>query len=296
MKPQEFNALCEMLKKSSGLVLSQDKQYLLESRLAPVAKKFKYDSVAALVSSWHSSRERSLENEILEVMTINESFFFRDKTPFDNFENVMLPHLLESKKGQKHIRIWSGAASTGQEAYSLSMILKEHAAKLEGWRVEIVGTDLCSEALEKAKSGLYSQFEVQRGMPVKYLVKNFKQVGSMWQLDAKIRSTVQFRQFNLMNSFTMLGRFDIIFLRNVLIYFDKETKADILKRLEKQTNSECFLVLGASETLVGLNDQFKPVKDVRGLYKFTTEQKATLGMQGRAQTIVPKTAAGFQKV
>ncbi len=295
MKLQEFNALCEMLKKSSGLVLTQDKQYLLESRLAPVAKKFKYDSVAALLSGWNSSRERSLENEILEAMTINESFFFRDKTPFDNFENIMLPHLLESKKRQKHIRIWSGAASTGQEAYSLSMILKEHAAELEGWRVEIVGTDLCSEALEKAKSGLYSQFEVQRGMPVKYLVKNFKQVGSMWQIDAKIRSSVQFRHFNLMNSFTMLGRFDIIFLRNVLIYFDKETKADILQRIEKQTNSECFLVLGASETLVGLNDHFKLVQDVRGLYKYEAAQKATLGEPNTTLNSMPKAANGFQK-
>lgn len=271
MLPNEFNALRDMLKKTSGLVLTDDKQYLIESRLAPVAKKLKFPTMEALVSEWRRTQDKTIQNHIVEAMTINESFFFRDKTPFDNFENVILPSLQESKKTQKHIRIWSAAASTGQEAYSLAMIMKEHAADLDGWRIEIIGTDLSSEALEKAKSGLYSQFEVQRGMPVKYLVKNFKQVGSMWQIDSNMRSKVQFRQFNLMNSFSILGRFDVIFCRNVLIYFDKDTKKDILQRMEKQTTSECFLTLGASETLVGLNEGFKPVAGTRSLYKINTQ-------------------------
>lgn len=283
MTPKDFNALQEMLKTSSGLVLTEDKQYLLESRLAPVAKKLKYDSVDLLLADWTRTKEKTLQNHIIEAMTINESFFFRDKTPFDHFENIMLPSLIKNKK-TKHIRIWSGAASTGQEAYSLSMILKEQAHQLAGWRIEIIGTDLCSEALEKAKSGLYSQFEVQRGMPVKYLVKNFKQVGSMWQLDSTIRSTVQYRQFNLMNSFAILGRFDVIFLRNVLIYFGKETKADILKRMEKQTNPGCFLVLGASETLVGLNQTFKPVDKVRGLYQIEDSLAKLNPLQSKSTT------------
>lgn len=277
MRPSEFNTLKEMLKTSSGFVLTDDKQYLLESRLAPLAKKCQYESVDALISDWCRTKQTSLQNQIIEAMTINESFFFRDKSPFDNFENHILPHLLESNKNQKKIRIWSAAASSGQEAYSLAMILKEHAPKLAGWNIDIIGTDLCSEALEKAKAGLYSQFEVQRGMPIQYLVKNFKQVGSMWQINSDIRSMVQYRQFNLMNSFTLLGRFDVIFIRNVLIYFDKETKANILSRMEKQTNSECFLVLGASETLVNLNKNFKSVPDVRGLYKFDAESAAAIG-------------------
>lgn len=271
MTPRDFDYLRTLLKSASGLVLTDDKQYLIESRLMPVAKKLKFENIDGMVAELRRSEASSLKNQIVEAMTINESFFFRDKTPFDNFENVMLPKLLETKKAQKHLRIWSAAASTGQEAYSLSMILQEHAAELEGWRVEIIGTDLCSEALEKAKSGLYSQFEVQRGMPVKYLVKNFKQVGSMWQVSSKIRSTVQYRQFNLLNSFNLLGRFDIIFCRNVLIYFDKETKADILNRMAKQTNPDCYLVLGASETLVGLNESFENIKETRGLYKIKGE-------------------------
>lgn len=271
MKPSEFNSLRDMLNKESGLVLSEDKQYLVESRLGPVAKKLEYKDVATMVSEWHSGKKASLQNQIVEAMTINESFFFRDKTPFDNFKDYTLPNLIKSKATSKHIRIWSAAASTGQEAYSLAMILNEHKHLLQGWRIEIIGTDLCSEALAKAKSGLYSQFEVQRGMPVTYLVKNFKQIGTMWQLDSNITSMVQFRQFNLMNSFTGLGKFDVIFCRNVLIYFNRETKSDILKRMEAQCNNGCHLVLGASETLVGLNGNYTPVANARGLYEHNRE-------------------------
>lgn len=271
MTPNDFLALREMLKTESGLVLTEDKQYLLESRLSPLVKKHGFTSVQDLVQKWRRGADKALQSRIVEAMTINESFFFRDKSPFDNFENHMLKDLIERNKTSRHIRIWSAAASTGQEAYSLAMILKEYATELQGWKIEIIGTDLCSDALEKAKTGIYSQFEVQRGMPVKYLVKNFKQIGTMWQINEPLRSMVQFRQFNLMNNFSLFGRFDIIFLRNVLIYFDKETKTDILQRMEKQVNKQCFLVLGASETLVGLNEAFKPVDGVRGLYKIDTQ-------------------------
>lgn len=294
MKPRDFDYLRTLLKSASGLVLTDDKQYLIESRLLPVAKKLKFETIDAMVDELRRSEATTLKNQIVEAMTINESFFFRDKTPFDNFENIMLPKLIEAKKAQKHIRIWSAAASTGQEAYSLSMILKEHAAELEGWRIEIIGTDLCSEALEKAKAGVYSQFEVQRGMPVKYLVKNFKQVGSMWQINSNIRSTVQYRQFNLLNSFNLLGRFDIIFCRNVLIYFDKETKSDIISRMAKQTNPNCYLVLGASETLVGLNDSFGTVPDVRGLYQIKEQasSKPVVAPISRPASSTPQAGTG----
>lgn len=288
MTPSDFEAVREMLKQESGLVLNDDKQYLLESRLAPIAKKLKFNSVAELVSAWRKTADRSMAAQIIEAMTINESFFFRDKTPFDNFENHMLPEILERNREKRTLRIWSAAASTGQEAYSLAMILKEHSEKLQGWKVEILGTDLCSEALEKAKAGIYSQFEVQRGMPVKYLVKNFEQNGTMWQLKPEIRAMANFRQFNLMKNFAIFGKFDIIFIRNVLIYFDKDTKADILHRAEKQTNPGCFLVLGASETLVGLNQSFKPVGGVRGLYQIAetaghTTSKPAGTMPARAE-------------
>ena len=267
MTPIEFDALRKMLKSESGLVLTDDKQYLIETRLEPVAKQLEYESVKALITKWHLTQDMNLQSQIVQAMTINESFFFRDNTPFENFKSVMLPFILKHKK-TKHLRIWSAAAATGQEAYSLAMMIKEQARELEGWKVDIVATDLCEEALEKARKGLYSQFEVQRGMPVKYLVKNFTQDGSMWQINDDIRSKIQFRKLNLLDSFSLLGRFDIIFCRNVLIYFDKPTKQDILARMEKQSSPDCFLVLGASETLVGgLNEAFKPVKKVRGLYQ-----------------------------
>ena len=276
MTPNDFNALRAMLKTTSGLVLNDDKQYLIESRLGPVAKKLKFDSVDALVAKWRSG-DLAVQNHIVEAMTINESFFFRDKTPFDNFKDIILPNLIEAKKDSRQLRIWSAAASTGQEAFSLAMILQEQKHKLEGWRIDILGTDLSSAALEKAKTGLYSQFEVQRGMPVTYLVKNFKQMGSMWQLDPKIVSMVQYKQFNLLKPFTMFGLFDVIFCRNVLIYFDKETKADILNRMEKQGNPGCYLVLGASETLVGLNNAYAPVDNVRGLYELPEKDTQKTG-------------------
>ena len=275
MTPNDFDFLREMLKKSSGLVLSDEKQYLIESRLAPVVKKLNHDSLESMVAELRRNSSSMLKNQIVEAMTINESFFFRDKVPFDNFENTMLPKLIEQNAKTKQIRIWSAAASTGQEAYSLAMMLNEHKEKLQGWRIEIIGTDLCSEALEKAKSGVYSQFEVQRGMPVKYLVKNFEQTGSIWHISPHIRSMVKFRQFNLLDSFSVLGRFDIIFCRNVLIYFDKDTKSDILSRMSKQANPSCYLVLGASETLVGISKDFDRVEDHRGLYAFVDTKKST---------------------
>lgn len=284
MTPSEFNSLRDMLKKESGLVLSDDKQYLVESRLGPVAKRLEYKDVATMVADWYASKKPNLQNQIVEAMTINESFFFRDKTPFDNFKDITLPGLIEQKARTRHIRIWSAAASTGQEAYSLAMILNEHKHLLEGWRIEILGTDLCSEALAKAKSGLYSQFEVQRGMPVTYLVKNFKQVGTMWQLDPSITSMVKFSQFNLMNSFASLGKFDVIFCRNVLIYFDRDTKADILSRMENQSNPGCHLVLGASETLVGLNSKYSQINSARGLYEFSNSEPADRAISTAANT------------
>lgn len=274
MTPNDFNYLREMLKETSGLVLSEDKKYLIESRLMPIAKKINFDSISSMVSELQRSKSTDLKNKIVEAMTINESFFFRDKVPFDNFKKVMLPKLLETNATTKHIRIWSAAASTGQEAYSLAMILREHKKELEGWRVDIIGTDICSQALEKAKSGLYSQFEVQRGMPVNYLVQNFKQNGTTWQINPNIISMVQYRQFNLLNNYTILGRFDIIFCRNVLIYFDKDTKKDIISRMAKQANPNCFLVLGSSETLVGMDSGFEAYESVRSLYAIKSKQKS----------------------
>src|SRR5690606_29202065 len=169
-----------------------------------------------------------------------------DKSPFDQFRTVMLPALLSARQNDKRLRIWSAAASTGQEAYSLAMILDEFSARLAGWKIEIVGTDLAETVLEKARKGVYSQFEVQRGLPAPMLLRHFNQIGESWQISDHIRSKVTFKQLNLLSDFNLLGRFDIIYCRNVLIYFDAVRKTDILTRMARILAPDGFMTLGAS--------------------------------------------------
>lgn len=267
MTPAEFDYLRDMLKQRSGLVLGEEKRYLLESRLMPVAREEGMESLSELVSALQKPDGESLRTKTTQAMTINESFFYRDKTPFENFRNIMVPAMLASPRAaSRTLRIWCAASSTGQEPYSLAIEMKEMAAKLSGWNIEIVATDLSEEVLEKAKSGLYSQFEVQRGLPIQLMVKYFQQTGSLWQIDSSIRSMVNYKHFNLLDDYTVLGTFDIIFCRNVLIYFDPETKTDMLARMAKRLRPDGYLVLGAAETVIGISDDFKPVTDARGLY------------------------------
>ena len=265
MTPLDYDYLRKLLKDRSGLVLSAEKQYLVESRLTPVARKAGLASLGELVTKLRSSNER-LVVDVVEAMTTNESFFYRDKIPFDHFATTIVPGLLAARAKERRLRIWCAAASTGQEPYSLAMCLKEMKDKLSGWRVDILGTDLSNEVLEKARAGVYSQFEVQRGLPIKMLVKHFSQVGDTWQISPEIRAMVQFRPLNLLADFAHLGGFDVVFCRNVLIYFDQETKIGVLNRIARLLGQDGFLVLGAAETVVGLTDAFKPLQDKRGLY------------------------------
>ncbi len=265
MTPTEVEFLGKFLKERSGLVLIGDKSYLIESRLLPVARKHNMPSLSALMQHLRTGNP-SLESEVVEAMTTNETFFFRDKLPFDLFSEIMLPHMQKARATQRRLRIWCAACSTGQEPYSLAMLLEEAAEKFPGWNFEILATDLSGEVLTKAKSGRFSQFEVQRGLPIQMLVKNFEQVGDMWEVSPKIKSKVQFRPVNLLRDFSPFGSFDIVFCRNVLIYFDEPTKMDVLNRLAGALAPDGFLVLGAAETVVGLCDRFKSVPDKRGLY------------------------------
>jgi chemotaxis protein methyltransferase CheR len=266
MSPAEYDYLRQFLKSRSGLVLSNEKQYLIESRLLPVARKAGLQSIAALVAKLKEPRETVLAEAVVEAMTTNESFFYRDKTPFEHFTQMMMPELLKARASQKKIRIWCAAASTGQEPYTLAMCLKEMESKLAGWRIEILGTDISNEVLDRAKAGTYTQFEVQRGLPIQLLLKYFTQQGESWTISPQLRSMVQWKKFNLLDSFAGFGQFDIVFCRNVLIYFDQATKVDILGRIAKTMAPDGFLVLGAAETVVGLTDAFKPAPDRRGLY------------------------------
>jgi len=267
--PSDYEFLRKLLKERSGLDLSADKQYLVESRLVPLARRVGLAGIPEVVQKMRSGAE-VLITEVVEAMTTNETFFFRDKIPFDHLRETVLPALLQSRASRRSLRIWSAASSTGQEPYSIAMCLKEAAQALSGWRIEIVATDLSQEVLEKSKAGIYSQFEVQRGLPIQMLVKHFTQMGELWQLNADIRGMVQHRQLNLLQDFSHLGRFDVIFCRNVLIYFDQETKAGIFERLSRVLEPDGMLMLGAAESVVGITDAFRPYPDRRGLYQTNT--------------------------
>jgi chemotaxis protein methyltransferase CheR len=266
MTPQDYDFIRKLLRERSGLVLSAEKQYLVESRLLPVVRKAGLTSLAELVIALKAVPHAALSATVVEAMTTNESFFFRDKLPFENFRDFIMPALLQGRAQERHIRIWCAAAATGQEPYSLAMALKEMSAKLNGWTVEIFSTDISQAALEKAKAGLYSQFEVQRGLPIQMLVKYFTQVGDHWQIAPEIRAMVTYRHFNLLHDFAAFGQFDVIFCRNVLIYFDQETKIAVLNRLARSIRHDGYLMLGAAETVVGLTTAFKPTPDHRGVY------------------------------
>jgi chemotaxis protein methyltransferase CheR len=265
--PLDYDFLRKCLKERAGLVLSADKQYLVESRLLPVARRAGHANLGELVAALKAARETELMTAVVEAMMTNESFFFRDKTPFDHFRLTIMPALIAARKGRRSIRVWCAAASTGQEPYSLAMCLKEMEREIAGWRIDIVATDLSNEVLDKARAGIYSQFEIQRGLPIQLLIKHFTQIGELWRIAPDIRAMVRYRQLNLLADFSQLGMFDLIFCRNVLIYFDQPTKIDVLNRLARVTAHDGYLVLGAAETVVGLTDRFKMVADKRGLYQ-----------------------------
>jgi chemotaxis protein methyltransferase CheR len=264
--PLDYEFLRKLLRERSGLDLSSEKQYLVESRLIPLARRAGLSGLAELVQKIKAGSS-TLTTEVVEAMTTNETFFFRDKIPFDHLRETILPAILQTHARRRSLRIWCAASSTGQEPYSIAMCLKEIAPALAGWRVEILATDLSQGVLEKARAGIFSQFEVQRGLPIQMLVKHFTQVGELWQLNADIRAMVQHRQLNLLQDFSHLGTFDVVFCRNVLIYFDHETKASIFDRVAKVLEPDGVLLLGAAESVVGISDAFKAYPEKRGLYR-----------------------------
>jgi len=289
MTPPDYDYLRKLLREHSGLDLSDDKQYLIESRLLPLWRNSGLSGISELVQKMKAGSP-SITTQVVEAMTTNETFFFRDKVPFEHFRNLIMPEILRTRAGHRTVRIWCAAGSTGQEPYSLAMSLKEMGAALAGWRIEILATDLSQEVLEKSKAGLYSQFEVQRGLPIQMLVKYFTQTGEFWQINADIRAMVQHRQLNLLRDFSQLGMFDVIFCRNVLIYFDQDTKIDIFNRLARATGSDGYLVLGAAETVVGLTNVFRPYPERRGLYR-PHDWRATPSRASAVGMVAPKTFA-----
>ncbi len=269
MNSQDFEFVAQLLRKRAGIVLTGDKMYLLESRLAPLARKEGLPSIDDLIHVVRSRREERLITSVVDVMTTNETFFFRDKTPFEHLKDAIFPLLANARRGGR-IRIWCAACSTGQEPYSIAMMLDQTPMLTGGVPVEIVATDISDRCLERARQGLFTQFEVQRGLPIQMLMHYFTQQDDHWRVSERIRQQVTFKKQNLIEPNYALGKFDIVFCRNVLIYFDGPTKSEVLDRMAQQMNPGGFLMLGASESVVGLSTAFEATQDRRGLYKLSS--------------------------
>lgn len=267
MQSSEFQFLAELLKRRSGLQLTDDKVYLIESRLLPITRAHNLADLSALCAELRLRPTEALLVEVTEAMTTNESSFFRDIKPYDCLRNILLPRVMAAKT-DKTIRIWSAACSTGQEPYSIAISLQEDAAKMAGWQSEIVATDLAQKVIDKAKAGIYSQFEAQRGLPIKLLLNYFTQLpDTSWQMKDPLRSSVKFGTHNLLEDSSRFGKFDIIFCRNVLIYFDDKTKGQVVERLSRNLHPHGVLMLGATETIIDEHKRFKRLDDHHGVYQ-----------------------------
>jgi chemotaxis protein methyltransferase CheR len=265
-----FETIAALLKARSGLAIGPDKLYLLDTRLAPILKRQGLRDLTALAERLRTPRMDALAQEVVEAMTTNESLFFRDDKPFEHVRTQALPRLHAARPHGAKLRIWSAASSSGQEAYSLAMMLTDMRASLGDRQVEIIGTDIAREQLARAREGVYSQFEVQRGLPMQMLVKHFRKEANGWRVAEAIRRMVEFREWNLLSDLRPLGRFDIVFCRNVLIYFDQPTKARVLEAIASLLAPDGMLYLGGAETVLGITTRLVPVAGARGVYGLAT--------------------------
>ena len=252
----EMTWLCKMIRDKSGIVLGEDKLYLLESRLKSIAEKNNCRTLTELTVILRKQDWSPLHHQIIDAMTTNETYFFRDIAPFDALREKLIPDLIKKRSAEKKIHLWCGAASTGQEPYSIMMTLRENFPSLQAWDIKLTATDLSSKALARCKSGRYSQQEVERGLPVALLNRYFTKQGNEWEAKESIRVGIEFRELNLLDSWFNLGRFDIVFMRNVLIYFDVEIKRMLFGKIRKILAPDGYLLLGGAESPFNLDNQF----------------------------------------
>jgi chemotaxis protein methyltransferase CheR len=252
---ENYRFLQERVYSQTGIVLDGDKHYLFESRLTPIVRQLGLGSINDLCALLHATRETEVGRQVVEAMTTNETYFFRDPAHYEAIRTVLLPQLKEERRVTKKLRFWSAAASTGQEAYSLAMLLIENG--LSEWNVQILGTDFSSQVLERARSGKYQQIEVNRGLPAALVVKHFRRSGVDWQLSDSVRRMAVFETIDLRKSMRALGPFDLVFCRNVMIYFDTETKKKILRELHGTLFRGGWLLLGGAETAFGVEEWFE---------------------------------------
>ncbi|RMD86709.1 MAG: protein-glutamate O-methyltransferase CheR [Candidatus Dadabacteria bacterium] len=252
-----FRFVADLLHQKTGIVLSDEKVYFVETRLSDLLRNEGIGSIEELIETIRRGRDAALEKKVLESLTTNETYFFRDVAPFEALRKVVLPDIIQRRQGERRICIWSLACATGQEAYSIAMVIREHFPQLASWDLKIIGADYSREVLEKAKSGTYSQFEVNRGLPVSYLLKYFIKEGDRWLLKDSVRTLTEFVEFNLLDSRYSLPTPDIVFLRNVMIYFDLETKKKILANVKNTMRRDGYLFLGTAETTLNIDNSLE---------------------------------------
>lgn len=252
---ENYVLLQQLVYRNSGIVLGDDKTYLFESRLTPLVQKANLASINDLCALIRLGQRADLQRQVVEAMTTNETLFFRDAAPFKALREVILPEVIEQRKATRQLRIWSAASSSGQEAYSLAMMLREMG--LHGWHIDILGTDLSESMVQRARAGRYMQIEVERGLPAPLLVKYFHRIGLEWEIKNELKQNVRFERFDLRDPMRRLGPFDFVFCRNVLIYFDIPTKKQILSQIESTMNRGGYLILGVAETTLDISTTFE---------------------------------------
>lgn len=260
MTASEFDYIRRLVFEQSAIVLEEDKQYLAEARLLPLARRAGFDSIASMVAWLGAKKFDGLHRKVAEAMTTNETSFFRDFHPFEALRKSILPELMTKRVYSRELNFWSAACSSGQEPYSLAMLLQEYFPSLADWRVRIIATELSAEMLARAQQGRYTQLEVNRGLPASLLVKYFRQHGSDWQIREDLRSRVEFQIVNLAETWPLLPPMDVVLMRNVLIYFGVETKKKILSKVRQSLKPDGFLFLGGAETTFNLDDAFERVQ------------------------------------
>jgi chemotaxis protein methyltransferase CheR len=268
MTEQDFHVIRKLLLERSAIVLEPGKEYLVESRLAPILRELNLNSIGELIAQLRGQSGNGLHRQIVEAMVTTESSFFRDHHPFEALRKVVIPDLINRRRNERRLHIWCAASSTGQEPYSIAILLKEHFAELAGWQISLMASDLSSQVLARAREGRYRQIEVNRGLPAALLVRHFEQHGTEWQLKPAIRGMVDFREINLAQAWPSLPRMDLVLIRNVMIYFDVETKKTILGRLARLLRPDGYLLLGGAETTLNLDDSYRRVEPLKaGFYQ-----------------------------
>lgn len=273
----DLDLVRKLVRERSGIVLGPDKNYLIESRLTPVAKLNGLDSLEQLCLRLRAVNSTEIQRQVIEAMTTNETLFFRDMHPFETLTKVVLPDMMARRQAQKRLTIWCAAASTGQEPYSIAMAIRDQLPSLNSWQLRIVATDIAADILARAKAGLYSQLEVSRGLPPAFLARYFSKAGNEWQIKDEVKRMVEFRELNLLESYGAIGSADVVLMRNVLIYFDLDTKRQILGKVRRTLAPDGYFFLGGAETTLNIDEAYERLPGDRGgCYRLKSTQPAAM--------------------